>query len=739
MAGHEKRRIGGHVEWVGVILCAAICVAVVPRGKLLRAREAIVRTFDGSVTFGEYRSLVGLLELLRFIAQLPGDLNDAFYSTHGKEGESRDGPGATVHHTRLMREKLQTWLQVVLECAGALSTITFVTDAAHIMRAAHEIFLATSDATADGEGHPGIGGYIHGLYWRLALTPTLLPLMHITAWETMAAARAKMVARRHVGDQALLAERSDTALAPYVLAKRKSKSQDAQIILHELTLVPFRPPFASPATEAENRVLAVATAAFQPAFALGSAPLVQHNANQGVGTPDFAAQSVAYATPAHPTTLTSAETTARTIGEKLNHDRTPGRITASEDRLYELALAVESARYRGRNPRTGKKDDLAWRDFQEYARLQGFDPHLRAEWMVAHPDRESLKLAGCLIFVKPRSRASPAAKPMSIYYRYLALRRHFAPHVELPNPKLVRTVMYGLVQRFLKNYGITALRPQRAESMTMQIITKLVVNICVGSRKGESVLLPSDSDLRNCFTRDCLSWRIMGRVVSEPSAAQLLAIVKGQPFTAVTFHHLIDATLKNEIGGAARLYTPHSWRVGMASALKAAGASDAQIQAFGRWMSPDSVKIYEDALAPRAEDLTNRLQRLHSQVRMPLPLPRHSRNRLLVAPTPPPRTPASPVAARCKRTRRRRHARMAPTIDAGSATGVSRLDHHFPNDLNAYETFWQRQGPWHHPPHLLADCLLRALRRFPRSRPRREDGASRDWMASPHLPRTERV
>lgn len=147
---------------------------------------------------------------------------------------------------------------------------------------------------------------------------------------------------------------------------------------------PFRPPFAGPATEANN--LTVATAAFQPAFALGSAALVQHKANQGVGTPDVTAQNVAYVTPAHPTTLTSAETAARTLAGKLDRDRTAGRIATSEDRLYELALAVESAMRDGRNPRTAKKDDVAWRVFEDYARLQGFDPHLRAEWMLAHPE-----------------------------------------------------------------------------------------------------------------------------------------------------------------------------------------------------------------------------------------------------------------------------------------------------------------------------------------------------------------
>ena len=42
----------------------------------------------------------------------------------------------------------------------------------------------------------------------------------------------------------------------------------------------------------------------------------------------------------------------------------------------------------------------------------------------------------------------------------------------------------------------------------------------------------------------------------------------------------------------AKLYSPHSWRVWLASALRMCDASDARIQAMGRWLNPESVKIY---------------------------------------------------------------------------------------------------------------------------------------------------
>ena len=42
----------------------------------------------------------------------------------------------------------------------------------------------------------------------------------------------------------------------------------------------------------------------------------------------------------------------------------------------------------------------------------------------------------------------------------------------------------------------------------------------------------------------------------------------------------------------AALFSPHSWRVWLASALRMAGAPDPLIQALGRWMNPESIKIY---------------------------------------------------------------------------------------------------------------------------------------------------
>ena len=67
----------------------------------------------------------------------------------------------------------------------------------------------------------------------------------------------------------------------------------------------------------------------------------------------------------------------------------------------------------------------------------------------------------------------------------------------------------------------------------------------------------------------------------------------GAPFRDATFAAIIMAALRAVVGvERAKLLSPHSWRVWIASSLRMCGASDARIQAMGRWLNPESIKIY---------------------------------------------------------------------------------------------------------------------------------------------------
>ena len=383
---------------------------------------------------------------------------------------------------------------------------------------------------------------------------------------------------------------------------------------------------------------------------------------------------------------------AKHFVQRLVRDKSEGRIGAAPQALEDMALAVAEARADGINPRTASKDAFALREFEAFAALWNFDPNLRTEWTRAFPERESLKLAAFLLFraqrAVPRSKKAAAAKPMSIYQNFLALRRVFrARDVELPPTGTVRETLRGLLRRFVRRYGIEKLRPCRVEPVTPAIIGAvvraategsaiikgkpwaltdwtcfvvtawMVINLSVGSRKGESTHLPGDVDHNDWFNRAALTFDIKGRTYTDPPPAildqmgegdyallapkgakcdqygtchgtepivlpfhdeplnaarwlrdlerrwpahgqqrvslPLFPTPEGKPYHDSTFAALIMAALTHVVGAArAQLLSPHSWRVWLASSLRMCDASDARIQAFGRWLNPDSLKIY---------------------------------------------------------------------------------------------------------------------------------------------------
>lgn len=401
-----------------------------------------------------------------------------------------------------------------------------------------------------------------------------------------------------------------------------------------------------------------------------------------------------YATPAFGTSRLSDEERDRVeiLVERLKRDRTKGRIAAPEAELREMAIGVAESRRDGTNPRTSSKNELAWREFKAYAKVRGFDPNLCTQWTKSFPERENLKLASWLLHLgqqmKPRSNRDTVAKPMSIYAKYLALRRVFQLRSqELPPSREVRETLRGLIRRYIRRFGIENLRPKRAEPITPRIVRSvlrlarqgtaqlaagtfslarwvcfivvawMVINLSVGSRKGESTKLPGDTDDNDWFTRSSVTLGLGKRTIVDPTESEWRAMKEGckvylapkgakcdpygtchgtepiilpfhdddlnaarwirdielrwpchgtarqqlplfcdehgEAFTDSRFGGLIKAALVLVLGVVrAAAFSPHSWRVWLATAARKGGASDAMIQALGRWLNPESVKLY---------------------------------------------------------------------------------------------------------------------------------------------------
>ena len=86
----------------------------------------------------------------------------------------------------------------------------------------------------------------------------------------------------------------------------------------------------------------------------------------------------------------------------------------------------------------------------------------------------------------------------------------------------------------------------------------------------------------------------VGRFVTNRSTTPLFADAAGEPYTHHFLHSLLRAALAHLYGTAvASLYSFHSFRSGLASALHAAGVDDgSMIQLICRWMCPESLHVY---------------------------------------------------------------------------------------------------------------------------------------------------
>ena len=77
------------------------------------------------------------------------------------------------------------------------------------------------------------------------------------------------------------------------------------------------------------------------------------------------------------------------------------------------------------------------------------------------------------------------------------------------------------------------------------------------------------------------------------AATALFHNAKGEPYTHHQLHIMLRAAIAHIYGkAAASLYSWHSYRSGLATALHAAGVDDAMIQLICRWMCPESLHVY---------------------------------------------------------------------------------------------------------------------------------------------------
>ena len=163
MAKPEKRALGTWVKWLGIIVVVSLGALIIPRVKLVRARHAIGKVMGNECTFGDYRSLIGLLEHFRCVNLRSRNVMHGLYEPHGPDGASREGPGGLVICSELMVKQLQRWLLLVLQSAGVGVKRAVLRSHLEPLPALH--LITDCDACHGDEPTSGLAGCCHGFWW----------------------------------------------------------------------------------------------------------------------------------------------------------------------------------------------------------------------------------------------------------------------------------------------------------------------------------------------------------------------------------------------------------------------------------------------------------------------------------------------------------------------------------------------------------------------------------------------
>ena len=140
-----------------------------PENKRLRALANVIKLAAGIPTiFSEYRKITSFLQYLKpFVAGADGSY---FYGLYEPYSRGRDGgmpyPADTITLSPQIRSQVDRWVHLLRSTAGM-----FASDVLHPQppAAAVPTLHLYSDAALEGAAVPGLGGYMHGFYWSVAL------------------------------------------------------------------------------------------------------------------------------------------------------------------------------------------------------------------------------------------------------------------------------------------------------------------------------------------------------------------------------------------------------------------------------------------------------------------------------------------------------------------------------------------------------------------------------------------
>jgi hypothetical protein len=177
MAGAEKTQIGAHTRTLGLCLNSGLGIAFIPEDKALRALAALDALVLGLLMISDYRSLLGLLEHLLFLANMR---RSAMYGMYAFDHHA--DPASLVEGevlTDAIVARAAAWRDRLVGCCGAPFTAAVAALARSPLPAGCPLTVFwRSDAAKEGTAKPGVAGTLGGMAWvrRFSVRELQLPI-----------------------------------------------------------------------------------------------------------------------------------------------------------------------------------------------------------------------------------------------------------------------------------------------------------------------------------------------------------------------------------------------------------------------------------------------------------------------------------------------------------------------------------------------------------------------------------
>ena len=248
MADASKRMLGVHDVSLGTCFNYSLGIAFIGEEKRKRALDQLLCLLLGELAVSIYRSLVGLLLHLSFLAGLRPSATHGLFTPMMDGGALAQGPDTLVagkHLTPVIKARANEWTERLSRSAGA----PFTSAVASLARVAQTGPVSArhfwrSDACKEGTDHPGIAGVCTSSdsprVWvrRLAGDEILLPVP-VTEFAGFYGNCCKWGADAPV--DVLIVSEVDALVPAFVLTREASASPLMQHVLAAVNALKFMP------------------------------------------------------------------------------------------------------------------------------------------------------------------------------------------------------------------------------------------------------------------------------------------------------------------------------------------------------------------------------------------------------------------------------------------------------------------------------------------------------------------